>query len=214
MRNESLTPEKACTVLFARGKLKTTIKRQAACYVCQYYTSNSCPCAAKFETAGWRLHASGFGKQTSQTWSGKHLLLLKKINKISIFVKLFPLSFHLSAFEVTFIKTSNLALCRQKELVYSWRIVHKWRSLIGTLPGNHYWLFSIAASFPATSILTILLDKCYLKSFEDIIVLIKMKLFCLKMFKKRFFGKSCYLNKNMFLKIKLKKTAISKKKSF
>ena len=166
------------------------MKRQAACCVCQYYTSNSCPCAAKFETAGWRLHASGFGKQTSQTWSGKHFLLLKKINKISIFEKLFPLSFHLSAFEVTFIKTSNLALCRQKELVYSLRVVHNWRSLIGTLPENHYWLFSIAAPFPATSIQTILLDKCHLKSFEDIIVLIKMKLFCLKMLKNVFLEKA------------------------
>ena len=32
--------------------------------------------------------------------------------------------FHLSAFEATFIKTSNLALCRQKEFVYSLKIVH------------------------------------------------------------------------------------------
>ena len=32
--------------------------------------------------------------------------------------------FHLSAFEATFIKTFNPALCRQKEIVYSLKIVH------------------------------------------------------------------------------------------
>ena len=32
--------------------------------------------------------------------------------------------FHLSAFKVTFIETSNPALCRQKEFVYSLKIVH------------------------------------------------------------------------------------------
>ena len=34
------------------------------------------------------------------------------------------LPFHLSALEATFIKTSNPALCRQKEFVYSLKIVH------------------------------------------------------------------------------------------
>ena len=32
--------------------------------------------------------------------------------------------FHLSTLEATFIKTSNPALCRQKEFVYSLKIVH------------------------------------------------------------------------------------------
>ena len=32
--------------------------------------------------------------------------------------------FHLSALETTFIKPFNLALCRQKEFVYSLKIVH------------------------------------------------------------------------------------------
>ena len=32
--------------------------------------------------------------------------------------------FHLSALEATFIKTSNPALCQQKEFVYSFKIVH------------------------------------------------------------------------------------------
>ena len=62
-RDESLTPEKVCTVLFGRGRLKITMKRHTACCMCQYYTSNSCPYAAKFETAGWRSHASGLGKK-------------------------------------------------------------------------------------------------------------------------------------------------------
>ena len=39
------------------------------------------------------------------------------------FVKLFSLFFHLSAFEVTFIKTSNTAFCRQKEFVLSLKVV-------------------------------------------------------------------------------------------
>ena len=41
------------------------------------------------------------------------------------FVKLFSLSFHLLAFEVTFIKTSNPVLCRQKEVFPKLNIVHK-----------------------------------------------------------------------------------------
>ena len=79
LRDESLASEKLCTVSFGRDRLKITMKRHAACCMCQYYKSNSCPCAAKFETAGWRLHASGLGKKTSRTCSGKHFLLLKKI---------------------------------------------------------------------------------------------------------------------------------------
>ena len=62
-RDESLAPEKVCTVLFGRGRLKITMKRHTACCVGQYCTSNSCLCAAKFETAGWRSHASGLGKK-------------------------------------------------------------------------------------------------------------------------------------------------------
>ena len=41
------------------------------------------------------------------------------------FAKLFLLSFHLSTFEVTFVKTSFPALRRKKEFVYSLKIVHK-----------------------------------------------------------------------------------------
>ena len=54
-------------------------------------------------------------KKTLQTLSGKTFFVIEK-NAIrnQFFVKLFPLCFHLSAFEATSIKTSNPALCRQK----------------------------------------------------------------------------------------------------
>ena len=39
--------------------------------------------------------------------------------------------FHLSATEPSFTKTSNPALCRPQELLYSLKIVHQWHSLIG-----------------------------------------------------------------------------------
>ena len=51
--------------------------------------------------------------------------LFKKTIKNQIFCKTFLLSFHLSAFEVTFIKTSNPALCRQKEFVLNLKVVHE-----------------------------------------------------------------------------------------
>ena len=49
----------------------------------------------------------------------------KNTRRYQFLVKLFSLSFHLSAFEVTFVKTSKLALCRQKELVSNLKVVHK-----------------------------------------------------------------------------------------
>ena len=125
------------------------MKCHATCCVCQYYTSTSCPCTSKFETAGWRLHVSGLDKKIWETCIGKHFLLLKKKitirNRLS--VKLFPLSFHLSTFEVTFIKTSNQAICWQKEFVCSLNIVHKWCSLIDPFPANHCSAFFYSCSF-------------------------------------------------------------------
>ena len=50
--------------------------------------------------------------------------------------------FHLSALEYTFIKTSNPALCRQKEFVYSLKIVHLRGSFIGFFSANHSLAFS------------------------------------------------------------------------
>ena len=87
--------------MFGRDRLKITMKRHAACCVCQYYTSNSCPYAAKFETAGWRLHASGLGKKTLRT---TYFIIEKNTIRNQFLVKFFPVSFHLSAFEVTFTK--------------------------------------------------------------------------------------------------------------
>ena len=104
---------------------------------------------------------------------------------------------------VTFIKTSNFALCRQKEFVYSLNIVHKQRSLIDPFSPR---LFSIAAPLRALSILTNFFDKCQMKSIEDINVLIKVKLFCWKnlLFWKKFlferkFKKSCFFEKKTVL---------------
>ena len=54
-------------------------------------------------------------------------------------------------------------------------------------------LFSLAAPFPA---LMILLDKCQMKSFENINILIEVNLFCLKTF---------FLEKAFIQKISLKK---------
>ena len=38
MGDESLVPEKLSTILFGTGRLKITMKRHAACCVCQDYT--------------------------------------------------------------------------------------------------------------------------------------------------------------------------------
>ena len=133
--------------MFGRGRLKITMKRHTACCVCQYCTSNSCPCAAKFETAGWRSHASGLGKKNFASKLWKTFFVIKKIAiRNQVFVKLFPLCFHLSAFEVTFIKTCNPALCWQKEFLFSLKIVHKWRSLSNPFPANHCSAFSSSHS--------------------------------------------------------------------
>ena len=62
-------------------------------------------------------------------------------------------------------------------------------------------LFPIAIPFPALSILTILLDKQLMKSFENINILIKVKVFCWKKF--FFFQKSFYLKKDCHLQKKI-----------
>ena len=50
--------------------------------------------------------------------------------------------FHLPALETSFFKTSNPALCQQKEFMYSLKIVQKWRSIIGLFLANHSLGFS------------------------------------------------------------------------
>ena len=81
----------------------------------------------------------------------KNIFVIEK-NAIrnQFFVKLFPLCFHLSAFEVTFIKISNPALSWQKEFLYSLKVVHKWRSLSNPFPANHCSAFSYSHSFSCT----------------------------------------------------------------
>ena len=55
----------------------------------------------------------------------KSEIIEKNTLRNQFFVKLFSLSFHLSAFEVTSFKTSNPALCQQKEFVLNLKVVHK-----------------------------------------------------------------------------------------
>ena len=72
-------------------------------------------------------------------------------------------------------------------------------------------LFRIAAPFPMFSILTILLDKCQMKSFKNINILIEVILFCLKNF---FFWKKAFIWKTfVFEKKKLKKLFFFEKKN-
>ena len=98
---------------------------------------------------------------------------------------------------VTFIKTSNRAFCWQKEFVLN---LHKWCTFIDPFTANHCSLFLIAAPFLALSILMIFLDKCQMKSFENINLLIKLyTTFCLKNF---FFEKSFYLKEKYIFKNK------------
>ena len=114
-------------------------------------------------------------------------------------MKLFPLSFHLSAFEFTFVKTSNPALRRQKEFLYSLKVLHNIDAfrLILFSP-NTARFFSTVASFPALSILTILLDKCQMKSFQNIDV--KVNFFVWNTF---FFGKNFFFEKKCLVKFYL-----------
>ena len=48
---------------------------------------------------------------------------------------------------IAFIKTSNPALCRQKEFVLNLKVVHKWHSLINPFPANHCLAFSYSGFF-------------------------------------------------------------------
>ena len=76
----------------------------------------------------------------------------------------------------------------------SLQIVHKWCCLTDPFPANHCSAFFNSAPFPALSILTIFLDKCQMKSLEDINILIRVKLFCLK---------NSFFEKKKILKIKM-----------
>ena len=127
----------------------------------------------------------------------------KNCNKKSkLFVKLFPLCFHLSAFEVTFIKTCNPALCWQKEFLFSLKIVHKWRSLSNPYPANHCSAFFSSHSFSCAVYSD---DSSWQASNEK-----------LRKYQHSNQSKTCLLEKVFFQKSFLfkKKTVIWKKKKF
>ena len=63
-------------------------------------------------------------------------------------------------------------------------------------PSITAWLVSIAAPFPAISILMIVLDKCQMKSLENINILIKMKELLFE--KNMFLKKKYHLKQNKF----------------
>ena len=138
----------------------------------------------------------------------------KKCIKKSIFCKTFSALLSSICFWSHFYKTSNPALCWQKEFLYSPTVEHKWRSLSNPFPANHCSAFSYSHSFSSLSILTILLDKQLMKSFVNINILIKVKLFCWKKFvlKKFLFEKRLsFERKKNFLR---RKTFFCRKKWF
>ena len=110
----------------------------------------------------------------------------------------------------TFIQTSNPALCWQKQFVYSLKIIHKWRSLIDPFPTSHCFAFFHTRSFSSALYSEDFFDKCLMKSFEDMNILMKVKLFGLK---NVFFCKKLLFKTNVF-KNKLKKCFLEKKLSF
>ena len=60
-------------------------------------------------------------------------------------------------------------------------------TLTDPFPANRYSSFPIGTPFYALFILTIFLDKCHMKSVENINILMNVKLFC---WKKIFLGES------------------------
>ena len=129
----------------------------------------------------------------------------KKINKKSIFRKSFfallPCVCFWSQFYQNFLPRPlptkkirvSLKICTQMTLSH-WSFSH---------PTNHCAAFFYSRYFPALPILTILLDRCQMKSFIDDNILIKIKVFEKKMFwkktalKLKFFWKK-YWKKSFF----------------
>ena len=115
---------------------------------------------------------------------------------------------------VKFSKPTSSELRQELLKLNSLKVVHKSRSLSNPFPANHCSVFPIATPFPALSILTILLDKHQIKTFENINILIKVKLFVGKSFfsKKLLFEKRLsFGRKKMFLG---RKTFFYRKKGF
>ena len=176
------------------------MKRHAACCVSQYCTSNSCPCAAKFETAGWRLHASGLGKKNFANMKWKTFFVIEK-NAIrnQFFQNFFRSAFIHLLLKPLLSKLLTPPSADKKNSCTAQRLyTNDALSAILFQPITAR-LFPIVTPFPALSILTILLDKQLMKSFKNINVLIKVKLFCWKKF---MFQKSFYLKKDCHLKEK------------
>ena len=140
----------------------------------------------------------------------ENIFIIKKIyNTISIFSKTFSALLPSTAFKVTFIKTSNPPSADKNNSCAAERLyTHDALSLIHFSSITDR-LFSTYTRFSALSILTIFLDKCQMKSFEDINILIKVKVFCLK----TFFWKKLLFEK-MFWKIRIKKLLFETKKLF
>ena len=84
-------------------------------------------------------------------------------------------------------------------------------SLIDPFPANHCSTFFYSHSFSCALYSEILLDKCHMKSFEDINILIKNESF---LFEKCLLWKKLLFEKRLFLKKKLKKSFFEKKLLF
>ena len=72
----------------------------------------------------FKLKTDSFCRQRAGLEVLIKVTLLKKIQLETIFCRTF-FTLLPSAFEVTFIKTSNPALCQQKEFVLNLKVVHK-----------------------------------------------------------------------------------------
>ena len=127
--------------------------------------------------------------------------IIEKNTRNQFFVKLFLLSFHLSAFEINFIKTSNPALYHQKEfIILNLKVVHKRCFHIDPFPANNCSPFSYSRSFSCALYSDVPLDKWEMKSMKNINLLIE-KLVCLK---NVFLGEKALIwKKNTFLKTKI-----------
>ena len=79
--------------------------------------------------------------------------------------------------------------------------------VIDPVSANHCLVFFYSCSFFCALYLTILLDKCQMKSFKNIKIVIKVKLVCLK---KSLFWKKLLLKKNYAFKKKFKNFFLKK----
>ena len=163
----------------------------------------------KFEIAGWKLHVFGLGKKTLRTCSEKVFFYGKKYNRKSIFCKTFFCSLSIYLLLQSLLSKLLIPPSADKKNLFTLnrlKDVHNWCSLIHPFLANYYSTFFCSRSF-ANALDS---DKCQIESFEDINILIKVKLFCLK---NVFFEKKLSFEKKLcFWKHKLKKNAFFQKK--